>query len=103
MKNRSKLLAGVLAALLAGCSGPADLADIHDDLAHHTQTLPSEVLSRPLTVDDAIALAMRYNLDSRVKALEASVAALEGKLAGATAAAKALEGEVATAKVRAPP
>ncbi len=74
MKNRSKLLAGVLAALLAGCSGPADLADIHDDLAHHTQTLPSEVLSRPLTVDDAIALAMRYNLDSRVKALEEVIA-----------------------------
>ena len=31
-------------------------------------------MSRPLTVDDAIALAIRYNLDSRVKALEEVVA-----------------------------
>ena len=75
MKNRSKLLVGLVAVLLAGCSGPADLSDIHDDLAQHSQTLPPEVLSRPLTVDDAIALAMRYNLDSRVKALEEVIAA----------------------------
>ena len=75
MNNQSKLLGGLLAALLVGCSGPADLADIHDDLARHAETLPSVVLSRPLTVDDAIGLAMRYNLDSRVKSLEEVVAA----------------------------
>ncbi len=75
MKIFWRLLTGVTLVLLAGCSSPADLADIRDDLARHSESLPPEVLSKPLAVEDAIALAMRYNLDSRVKALEEVIAA----------------------------
>jgi len=65
----------VVALLLAGCAAPADLAPVADDLSRHAASLPSDVLSRPLTVDDAIALAMAYNLDARVKVLEEVLAA----------------------------
>ena len=75
MFRRSKLFGAFMAALLAGCSGPADLADVHDELAVHGQSLPADILSRPLTVEDAVALAVHYNLDSRVKTLEAVLAA----------------------------
>ena len=75
MKPWLKSLAVSMTALMAGCSSPADLADIHDDLSSHTLTLPSDVMSRPLSVDDAIGLAMRYNLDSRVKSMEEVIAA----------------------------
>jgi outer membrane protein TolC len=75
MSRRLKFPGAVLAAFLAGCSGPADLADIRDDLAGQQESIPPEVLARPLSVDDAVALAIRFNLDSRVKALEAVIAA----------------------------
>lgn len=65
----------MVALLLAGCSAPADLAPVETDLAKHAGTLPAEVLSRPLSVEDAIALAMAYNLDARVKVLEEVLAA----------------------------
>jgi len=74
MKNRAEAFVVVLAMVLAGCSSPPDLADIHDDLSQHSETLPSEVLSKPLTVEDAVAMAVRFNLDSRVKALEEVIA-----------------------------
>jgi outer membrane protein, multidrug efflux system len=71
----SHLAAPMFAAVLAACSAPADLANIHDDLARHRQSLPADEVGRPLTEDDAVALALRYNLDSRVKALETTLAA----------------------------
>jgi outer membrane protein TolC len=65
----------VIALLLAGCATPADLAPVEGELSRHAETLPSDILSRPLTVDDAIGLAITYNLDARVKALEEVIAA----------------------------
>jgi len=65
---------GCLLVLVAGCSSPPDLADIHQDLSRHEGSLPPEVLLRPLTVEDAVSLALRYNLDSRVKSLEKALA-----------------------------
>ncbi|MGE5505201.1 MAG: TolC family protein [Actinomycetota bacterium] len=66
------LLAG---ALVSGCSAPDELADIGTELSNHAQTVPASVAARPLTVDDAVALAVRYNLDARTKVLEEVIAA----------------------------
>lgn len=59
---------------LSGCAAPDDLAPIGKELSRHSDSIPPQVLSRPLSVADAQALAIRYNLDARVKALEEAVA-----------------------------
>ncbi|MBX9634898.1 MAG: TolC family protein, partial [Magnetospirillum sp.] len=64
----------IAALLLAGCAPPAELASVESELSRHAETLPADVLSQPLTVDDAIGLAVAYNLDARVKALEEVIA-----------------------------
>ncbi|MBF0324458.1 hypothetical protein A6A05_01100 [Magnetospirillum moscoviense] len=67
----SVMIAAALASTLSACAlEPEQLAEIRQDLQKHADTLPQEVLSRPLTVDDAIALAVTHNLDSRVRLLE---------------------------------
>ncbi|RAU20642.1 hypothetical protein CU669_17400 [Paramagnetospirillum kuznetsovii] len=64
------------AATLAACSiTPPDLGEIRQELSRHAETLPQEILQRPLTVEDAIALAVAHNLDNRVKVLEEVLAA----------------------------
>lgn len=61
----------LLAFGLSACAlEPEQLGGIRQDLQRHADTLPQDVLSRPLTVDDAIALAIAHNLDARVKLLE---------------------------------
>lgn len=65
----------MLAVGLAGCATPADLVDVQGEIVRHQQSLPPDALARPLSVDDAVALAVRYNLDARVKLLEQGVAA----------------------------
>jgi outer membrane protein TolC len=72
---RSTFVGVMVGALLAGCSSPADLVNIHDDLSQHSQALPVAALTKPLTVEDAVALAIRFNLDARVKTLETALAA----------------------------
>jgi len=68
---RAVMTATALASLLSACAiEPEQLAEIRQDLQKHADSLPPEVLSRPLTVDDAIALAIANNLDSRVKTME---------------------------------
>lgn len=68
---RSLMTATALASSLAACAlDPEPLAEIRVDLDRHAQSLPQDVLAHPLTVDDAIALAVANNLDSRVKLLE---------------------------------
>jgi outer membrane protein TolC len=64
----------VAAGLLAGCASPPPLAPALDEIARHQHTLPSDALAMPLTVDDAVSLAIRYNLDARVKAMEEALA-----------------------------
>ena len=54
---------------------PEDLAEIRQDITRHAEALPQEVLKRPLTVEDAMALAVAHNLDARVKVLEEVLAA----------------------------
>ena len=73
--RRIRSLSAMVVLLLAGCAAPADLVPLDNELSRHAQSLPAEVLGRPLTVDDAIGLAITYNLDARVKALEEIIAA----------------------------
>ncbi|EME70689.1 Outer membrane protein [Paramagnetospirillum caucaseum] len=64
------------AAMLSACSVmPEDLAEIRQDISSHAESLPQEVLKRPLSVEDAVALAVAHNLDARVKSLEEALAA----------------------------
>ena len=64
-----------LATTLSACAlEPEQLAEIRVDLQRHADSMPQELFSRPLTVDDAIAIAVTHNLDSRVKTLEELVA-----------------------------
>ncbi|WP_242443008.1 TolC family protein [Magnetospirillum sp. 15-1] len=73
---RSAVLGVSAAALLSACSVmPEDLAEIRQDITRHAEALPQEVLKRPLTVEDAMALAVAHNLDARVKVLEEVLAA----------------------------
>ena len=65
----------LVAVVLAGCTMPADLNDIHEDLSSHGRTLPADALSAPLSMDDAVQIAIRFNLDARMKTLEAALAA----------------------------
>lgn len=68
---KTVLTATALAASLSACAlDPEPLAAIKVDLDRHAQSLPQEVLDHPLRVDDAIALAVANNLESRVKLLE---------------------------------
>ncbi len=69
------IVCSVAVLLLAGCGSPADLLPVQNELSRHSETLPSEILSRPLSVEDAIGLAVAYNLDARVKVLEEVLAA----------------------------
>ncbi|WP_245651261.1 TolC family protein [Paramagnetospirillum marisnigri] len=63
-------------ATLSGCSvTPPDLGEIRQELNRHAEAMPQERLQKPLTVDDAIALAVANNLDARVKEMEEVLAA----------------------------
>jgi outer membrane protein, multidrug efflux system len=69
-------LAVSAAALLSGCSiMPADLADLREEIDRQAATLPKEVLARPLSVEDAVNMALAHNLDARVKSLDEALAA----------------------------
>ena len=71
MKIRSLAAVPVLVLGLSACAlEPEQLGGIRQDLQRHAEALPQNVLNRPLNVDDAIALAVAHNLDSRVKLLE---------------------------------
>ncbi|MBI5162573.1 MAG: TolC family protein [Magnetospirillum sp.] len=72
---------GLAALGLSACSMPPDLPPVHDDLASHAESLPGPVLARPLTVEDAVGLAVRFNLDARVRTMEALLAAGKADLA----------------------
>lgn len=64
------------ASSLGACSiTPPDLGEIRQELSRHVEALPQDKLQQPLTVDDAIALAVAHNLDARVKVLEEVLAA----------------------------
>lgn len=64
------------AIALVGCSvTPPELAEIRQEITSHVETLPQSAFQKPLTVDDAIGLAVAYNLDNRVKVLEEVMAA----------------------------
>jgi outer membrane protein, multidrug efflux system len=68
---KTGLVVATVAVSLSACAlEPEALGEIRADLKRHAETLPQETLSQPLTVDDAIALAVAHNLDSRVKLLE---------------------------------
>lgn len=68
---RSAFVAVALGLAVSACAiEPEQLGEIRQDLKLHADSLPREVFARPLTVDDAIALAIAHNLDSRVKLLE---------------------------------
>jgi outer membrane protein TolC len=79
---RSSLRAGLigLAALaLAGCTlAPKPMTDAErlDEAAADLATMfgPGAPLRRPLTIEEAYARALKYNLDARVKVMEAAVA-----------------------------
>lgn len=76
MGFRNAILGVSAAALLSACSiMPEDLAEIRADINRHAESLPQEVLKRPLAVEDAVALAVAHNLDARVKVLEEVLAA----------------------------
>ncbi|WP_235062888.1 TolC family protein [Paramagnetospirillum caucaseum] len=75
-KFRNAVLGVGAAAMLSACSVmPEDLAEIRQDISSHAESLPQEVLKRPLSVEDAVALAVAHNLDARVKSLEEALAA----------------------------
>lgn len=68
---RSALVATTVISSLTACAlEPEQLGDIRQELKRHADSLPQDVLARPLTVDDSIALAVAHNLESRVKLLE---------------------------------
>ncbi|WP_231848909.1 TolC family protein [Paramagnetospirillum magneticum] len=73
---RNAVLGVSTAALLSACSVmPEDLAEIREEINRHAQSLPQEMLKRPLSVEDAMKLAVAHNLDARVKELEEVLAA----------------------------
>ncbi|WP_236686393.1 TolC family protein [Paramagnetospirillum magnetotacticum] len=73
---RNAVLGVSAAALLSACSVmPEDLAEIRADINRHAESLPQDVLKRPLSVEDAMKLAVAHNLDARVKELEEVLAA----------------------------
>ncbi|MDO8607299.1 MAG: TolC family protein [Phaeospirillum sp.] len=70
------IISAAAVATLSACSlTPADLGEIRQELNNLAETLPQDKLQQPLTVDDAIALAVSHNLDARVKVLEEVLAA----------------------------
>ncbi|CAA7627123.1 Outer membrane protein [Candidatus Terasakiella magnetica] len=75
--GRFKLaLVTATALAVSGCAiMPPDLADIREELNRHGESLSQDVLTKPLTVEDAIVLAVAHNLDARVKSLEEALAA----------------------------
>lgn len=73
---RSVVVGAGALALLSACSAmPEDLAEIRQEISRHAESLPQEVLRRPLSVEDAVGLAVAHNLDARVKSLEEALAA----------------------------
>nr|WP_249208776.1 TolC family protein [Magnetospirillum sulfuroxidans] len=62
--------AAVMSSLTACALEPEKLGEIRQELDRHAESLPQDILAQPLGVDDAIALAVSHNLDSRVKLLE---------------------------------
>lgn len=64
----------VASLFLGGCSAP-DLAPLQEELDRHVGSLPADLGTRRLSADDAVALAIRFNLDARVKAAEVLIAA----------------------------
>ena len=60
----------MVSSLTACALAPEPLVEIRAELDRHAQNLPQDVLAQPLTVDDAMALAVANNLDGRVKLLE---------------------------------
>lgn len=66
----------ILAVLgLSACAAPEPLADLPTALAARQRDLPADLAQRPLTVEDAIRLAVAHNLDLRIKAMEGELAA----------------------------
>lgn len=73
------LLAGLAAVGLAGCTlAPKPMTDAErtDEAAYDLSAMFGNgvPLRRPLTLDEAYARALKYNLDARVKVMEAAVA-----------------------------
>lgn len=77
---RKMVLVAGLGLGLAACVTPEPLADLPSALARHRQDLPTDLATRRLTVDDAVRLAVAYNLDLRVKAMETELASGKAEL-----------------------
>jgi outer membrane protein TolC len=79
LNTRLVLVTGLVLGL-AACATPAPLDNLSDELARHQQALPPDLAGRPLTVDDAVRLAVAHNLDLRVKVMEAELATGKAEL-----------------------
>jgi outer membrane protein TolC len=87
----AKFLSLLSTSILAGCTSPmswGDIAtlplpwtDIRETVAHQEQVIQPRLLERPLSVDDAVKLAVEHNLDARVKAMEGELASGKAELA----------------------
>jgi len=78
--NMKLVLASTLLVVMAGCSTKVDQLSDHERYVRSTEDITSmfegqEPVTGPITIGEAIARALKYNLDHRLKRMETALAA----------------------------